>query len=79
MRGDADLRQVREELGGAMPLVRTKRELSGLSGRVAMHHVQGSTPFGMAVGPRQVALNNQTMRVLHQRMPHEAQCRSGAG
>jgi len=44
-----------------------------------MHHVQGGTPLSITVCLRQVALNNQTVPVLHQRMAHEAQCRASAG
>jgi hypothetical protein len=43
---------------------------------MAMHHVHRGTPFGMAVGLRQVglrqvALNNKTVPVLHQRRRRE--------
>ena len=43
-----------------------------------MHHVQGGTPFGMTVSLGEFALNNQPVPVLHQRVSHEAQRRTGA-
>ena len=79
MRSDAGLPEVRDELGGVISLVRPQRQPPGRSGGMAMHHVHRGTPFGMTVSLRQVALNNQTVSVLHQRMAHEAQCRAGAG
>jgi hypothetical protein len=36
---------------------------------MAMHHIHRGTPFGVTVSLRQIALNNQTVPVLHQRMP----------
>ena len=46
---------------------------------MAVDHVQRGTPFGTAVGPGQVALDDQAAAVLHQRMPDEAQHRAGSG
>ena len=46
-------------------------------GRWRCTNVQGGPPLDMAVGLREVALNNQTVPVLHQRMAYEVQCRPG--
>lgn len=59
-------------------LVRTQRQLPGRSGGVAVDHVEGSAPFGMAIGLRKATLHNQAGAVLHQRMADRAQHRRGA-
>ena len=44
-----------------------------------MNHVQGGRAFGMAVSLGQVALHDQPVAVLHQRMSDETQHGSSAG
>ena len=44
-----------------------------------MNNVQGGLSLGMAISLGQIALNNQTVAVLHQSMPRETQRRTGAG
>jgi len=36
---------------------------------MAMNHVEGRLAFGMTIGLCQVALHDQAVSVLHQRMP----------
>lgn len=79
MRGDAGSAQVGDQLGCIELLVSSERQAPGRSWGVAVDHVEGGAPFGMAVCLRQVTLHDQARAVLHQRMTHEAQHRAGAG
>ncbi len=76
---DAGFAQVGNEPTRVIPLVGAQRQLPGRSGGLAMNHLQGSLTFGMTICLRQVALHDQPVAVLHQRMSDETQHGSSAG
>lgn len=76
---DAGLAQIADEFGGVIALVRAQRQPLGRAGGMAVDHVERGLPFGMAIGPGQLALHDQAGAVLHQRMAYEAQHGTGAG
>jgi len=76
---DPGFSQVGGELCRVEARVCAQRQPPGRSGGMASDHVQRGASFGMAVDLCQFALHDQARAVLHQRVPHEAQHRPGAG
>ena len=78
MRGDTGPAQILDEFGRVIALVRPQRQPSGRAGGMSVDHVEHGLPFGMAISPGQLALHDQAVAVLHQRMADEAQHGTGA-
>ncbi len=79
MRRDHHLAQLGDEVRAVVTAVCGQVQAPRRTGRVAVKHVDGSTPLGVAVRPRQVGLHDHPGAVFHQAMPHEAQHSAGAG
>ncbi len=75
---EANLPHIRGELGGIISLVCPEGQLAGLSGGMAMPHVEGGLAFRTAVSLRDLALDDQLAAVLDERMNDEAQRSAGA-
>ena len=78
MWGDTGLAQADDERSSVIALGGPQRKPPGRAGGMAMDHVEGGAPFGIAVCLGQVALQDQSLAVFHQGMADEAQHRSGS-
>ena len=72
------LSEIGDEAGAVEALVGAQREAAGRARGMAVDHVECRAAFGVAVGPGQLGLDDEAVAVLHQRMPHVAQHRTGA-